>query len=692
MTGVVQRLRGIRLRDQLSGASPYPLGVLSGIFFIDQFDLAAFTVLAPEIAAGLNIDATTFGYLFVPQLMIVVLLPLVFGILGDRISRVKLTVFGAGLWAVSAILTGLAPSIFLLGLFRVMAGVAKGPSVVHLSLLTDYYPTSARGYAFAVYNFSLRFGQGVGLLVAGLIGELFGWRAAFFVLAVPGLLLVVLSLRMREPVRGYYDAIEAGETEAPTQRTLGPVRAARLMLKTPAFKRLCFATALYFGAVVGASVGLSFYYSAVFNVGPALRGLYDFIPLPISLVTLLVGGAYAQRWLAEGRSDRVARFAALTLAAGGVGFMGLAFAPTLPIAVFMATVVTAVGALAGIPLQLLVSRLIPAHIRSQGFGLLVLFQFSLTPITALYSLGLGDAYGFRVTILAFVPMFLLGAAVTWTVGSTSKRDIARLQDVALAQVHARRRAAEGIEVDVLDVTGIDAGYGNVQILFGVDFKVGPGEIVALLGTNGAGKSTLLRVISGLLTPTAGTVLLEGEDVTGLDAEVTASRGLIQVPGGRGIFPGLTVERNLELGAYLHWNDPDYVASARAEVLQLFPRLGERLKQPAGTLSGGEQQMLTLAQALVSKPQVLMIDELSLGLAPVVVQELLVAVRQINERGTPIVLVEQSVNIALALAHRAYFLEKGEVRFEGEAAELLSRTDLLRSIFIEGAGAQKEVVT
>jgi branched-chain amino acid transport system ATP-binding protein len=276
----------------------------------------------------------------------------------------------------------------------------------------------------------------------------------------------------------------------------------------------------------------------------------------------------------------------------------------------------------------------------------------------------------------------------WTAAFTAERDIKRLDDTAMAQVHARRRQAEGGgDIDVLEVRGVNAGYGNVQILFDVDFHVRSGEVVALLGTNGAGKSTLLRVISGLLTPTTGTILLDGEDITGLDTELTAQRGVIQVPGGRGVFPGLSVARNLELGTYLYWNEPDYVAEAQRDVLELFPRLAERMKQPAGTLSGGEQQMLTLAQSLMSKPRILMIDELSLGLAPIVVQELLVAVRKIAARGTPIVLVEQSVNIAMTLADRAYFLEKGEVRFEGQTRELMERGDLLRSIFLEGAGSK-----
>jgi ABC-type branched-subunit amino acid transport system ATPase component/MFS family permease len=677
--------------DVFAGASGFAAFVLMGISAFDQFDNAAFGLLGPEITRTFHTTAATYGLLLIPTLLLTVLLPLLFGYLGDHMSRIVLTVGGALLWAVSCVLTGLAPSLIVLALFRLVTSFARGPNVVHLSLLTDYYPTRTRGYVFGIYQFGNRMAQSLGLLAAGVVGQVWGWRSAFALLAIPGALLALLALRLREPQRGLQDALEAGEVEAPRQRTLGFFRAGRLLLKTPAYKRICLATAVYFAAIVGSGVGLSFYFANVFDVGPALRGIYDFVPLPLVFVAIMLGGRWSQRLMAAERADVVARLIAGILALASLGFVGLALSPSILVAVGIATISTALGAVAAVPQAVLVSRLIPAHIRTQGFGLLALFQFSLTPFATFFSLSLGDNYGFRITILAFVPLLIIGAAIFWSASSTVRRDLARLQDVALAEVHARRRAAEGIEVDVLEVRGVDAGYGNVQILFGVDFRVGPGEVIGLLGTNGAGKSTLLKVVSGLLTPTAGSVLLEGEDVTGLDAEITAARGLIQVPGGRGVFPGLSVERNLDLGTYLYWDDPDYCAAARVQVLELFPRLGERLRQQAGTLSGGEQQMLTLAQALMSKPKLLMIDELSLGLAPVVVQELLEAVREINRRGTPIVLVEQSVNIALALAHRAYFLEKGEVRFEGRTEDLMGRDDLLRSIFLEGASAQAVTV-
>jgi branched-chain amino acid transport system ATP-binding protein len=238
---------------------------------------------------------------------------------------------------------------------------------------------------------------------------------------------------------------------------------------------------------------------------------------------------------------------------------------------------------------------------------------------------------------------------------------------------------------MLSCRGIDMAYGPVQILFGVDFDVAPGEIVALLGTNGAGKSTLLKGICGLVRPTAGTVQFKGEDITKLPADVTTHRGVSLMPGGKGVFPTLTVDENLRLASWLIRKDQDRVEAARAEVETLFPILKQRASQLAGDLSGGEQQMLALGGALMTRPELLMIDELSLGLAPTIVAQLLEVVREIHDRGTTIVIVEQSVNVALNLAERAVFMEKGEVRFTGPAQELLDRPDILRSVFISGAG-------
>ena len=233
---------------------------------------------------------------------------------------------------------------------------------------------------------------------------------------------------------------------------------------------------------------------------------------------------------------------------------------------------------------------------------------------------------------------------------------------------------------------VDVAYGPVQVLFGVDLEVRRGEIVALLGTNGAGKSTLLKAISGLVRPKGGEVTFAGQTITGRPANKTAELGLVQMPGGKGVFPQLSVRENLRLACWLFRDDAARTEAKVAEVLDLFPRLAERYKQTAGDMSGGEQQMLTLGMALVNDPELLMIDELSLGLAPAIVGQLIDVVHEVNRMGVTIIVVEQSINVALNLARRAVFMEKGEFRFTGPTSDLLARPDILRSVFIAGASA------
>ena len=236
------------------------------------------------------------------------------------------------------------------------------------------------------------------------------------------------------------------------------------------------------------------------------------------------------------------------------------------------------------------------------------------------------------------------------------------------------------DAKILVARDLDVHYGELQVLFGVDLEVARGEIVALLGTNGAGKSTLLRAITGLVEPSGGSITFDGHDTTRTPPDKIASRGVAVVPGGEGVFTQLSVADNLRLAAWGRPRRTDHAAEL-AEALDRFPVLVGRLDETAGNLSGGQQQMLALAMAFLARPRLLIIDELSLGLAPTVVGDLLDVVRALRDAGTTILLVEQSVNVALTVADRAYFLEKGEVRFEGPARDLLDRPDLLRAVFL-----------
>jgi ABC-type branched-subunit amino acid transport system ATPase component len=237
---------------------------------------------------------------------------------------------------------------------------------------------------------------------------------------------------------------------------------------------------------------------------------------------------------------------------------------------------------------------------------------------------------------------------------------------------------------LLELHDVHASYGAIEVLRGIDFQVREGEIVALLGTNGAGKSTILRAISGLMAPDSGRIVFDGHEIAGMATEETVRLGITQVPGGRGLLPNLSVEENLRMGAYPIRRDRAAVSDAFERVYTIFPRLRERHRQLAGMMSGGEQQMLAIGRALMLQPKLMMIDELSLGLAPLIVQQLVDIMRQVNATGVSMILVEQSANLALSITDHAYFIEKGVIRFDGTSRDLLARDDLLRSVFLAAA--------
>lgn len=227
---------------------------------------------------------------------------------------------------------------------------------------------------------------------------------------------------------------------------------------------------------------------------------------------------------------------------------------------------------------------------------------------------------------------------------------------------------------LLKLEGISARYGSVYALKGVDLHINEGEIVTIIGANGAGKSTTLNTISGIVRPVAGRIIFSGKDITKTPTEKIVESGLIQVPEGRGIFPQLTVYENLMLGAFLRKNKKS-VEDDIKYVTSLFPRLAERFKQLGGTLSGGEQQMLAISRALMSRPVLLLLDEPSLGLAPIYVKNIFDVIKEINKKGTAVLLVEQNANMALSIAGRGYVMETGKITLEDKASNLLDNEEV-----------------
>ena len=230
---------------------------------------------------------------------------------------------------------------------------------------------------------------------------------------------------------------------------------------------------------------------------------------------------------------------------------------------------------------------------------------------------------------------------------------------------------------MLKVEDINVYYGAIHAIKGISLEVNDGEIVALIGSNGAGKSTTLRTISGLMKPKTGRIMYDGEDITGVPAHKIVGKGLCQVPEGRHVFANMTVLENLELGAYLR-TDKEGIEKDMEMVFEKFPRLLERKDQLSGTLSGGEQQMLAMARALMSRPKLLLLDEPSMGLAPLLIKEIFNIIKEINASGTTVLLVEQNANMALSIADKAYVLETGRITLSGTAAELASSEEVRKA--------------
>ena len=405
-----------------------------------------------------------------------------------------------------------------------------------------------------------------------------------------------------------------------------------------------------------------------------------------AIVAAIAAGAVGDRLFR--RSPRLAvGLMGAAIAMYGAFVVGALWMPDLVLFTIVMAVALACAFAAFVNANNLVAAVVPYRLRSQGFSMIGVYMFFFGGFFgALITGALADARGERVALTMVVPpATLVGGALIAYGARFVRGDISVVVEELLEERDERERVATGSEVPVLQVRNLDFSYGKVQVLFDVHLDVRRGEVLGLLGTNGAGKSTLLRAISGLALPDRGVVRLNGRAITYADAEARVGMGIVQVPGGKAIFPSLTVSENLIAGAYRYVWDGDRVRERTTEVLELFPILAARLGQPAGTLSGGEQQMLALAKALLLDPEILLIDELSLGLAPIVVQELLGTVETLKARGITMIVVEQSVNVALSIADRAVFMEKGQVRFEGPARDLLARDDLVRAVFFSGQG-------
>ncbi len=671
--------------------SPYglmPLAVLTALGFIGTFEGQIFTFAGPNIQSDLNLRLEVIIGLYATVGIVgtVVAIPIAWW--ADRHRRAPMLGIGAILQGAGGLLTSrsMGRQSLSLGVTVDQAGLTLG-GIPQTALVADWYPIEVRGRAISLLVTGGRVASLISGVVIGFMIFRFGWRSSFVVVEVALIAAGVLSLvLLRDPVRGYWERAAAGLSDEEARQEDEPLSLGESIRATFAVRTM----RRLFSAFVVSSLGdtafdlfLPFFLADVYGLNALQRSLV-LIPAVVAQLISGVGGGFLIDRLQASAPSSVLRAAASFGFLASFGLVFVALALPLPVTIAAYTVVAFGRGLLRPATITVAAQVVPPRVRTLALNFLGLNAIPGAVAVSLFAV-IQQNLGYTPMFLMTLPFILAGALLTITAADFYEGDL-RNNILAAASVERWLRARkEGQAAKLLTCEKVDAGYDGVQVLFGVDFELEAGEVVALLGTNGAGKSTLLRAISGTQEATGGAIVLGGRDITHMPPHEITRRGIVQMPGGRGVFGGLTVRENLELGS---WMERDEAAARRRleRIYQVFPVLKERGSEPAAALSGGEQQMLSLSQAFLSQPKVLLIDELSLGLAPAVVAQLLEIVRQINDEGAAVVMVEQSVNVALTVARRAVFLEKGEVKFAGPASELLRRPDLLRAVYVKGTAA------
>ncbi len=677
------------LGDITGGGPVYALMILFGLNMVTQMNDTSFGILLPNIRDAFHLSNS--GILSVVAVSAVVGLALQVPIAqaADRHNRVRLMLLGATIFAAFVFGTGLAIAAWMLVLMQSGAGIGKatvGPT--HNPLIADWYPINSRPRVYSFYFGSNAVGAFLGPILAGGLAAWLGWRAPFIVLSVPVVILVLLGLRLREPSRGIQERMTMGVSDALLTEEPPPSFAEgwRTVWKIESLRRIFFALPFLAASLVGFASLASLLYQQKFGLDVVQRGWVAAAAEPAQLVGLAIGAHVSSKLIVKD-PGLIIRFLAVVAAVAAGLLVLFALVPILWVTILVNMAVTASLAAIGAGIYGSLSLAIPARSRSLGFSMGALWVIPGLIILPIIG-AIADTAGIRIGMLILVPVFLIGGLILSTAGRVIDRDITQVRTLAAARSEVLFARREG-QVKLLLVRGLNVSYGQVQVLFDVDLEVDEGEIIALLGTNGAGKSTLLKAICGVVEADKGAVIFDGRDITHAPPNEIAAFGITQVPGGQGVFPGLSVQENLRVAGWLDRHRRQQNAQRVTEVLDMFPALASRLDDPAANLSGGQQQMLALSMAFLARPRLLLIDELSLGLAPVVVEQLLPIIELIRSRGTTVILVEQSVNLALSMAQTAYFMEKGEIRFHGPTSELLERPDILRSVFLEGAATRTD---
>jgi ABC-type branched-subunit amino acid transport system ATPase component/predicted MFS family arabinose efflux permease len=663
------------------------LVVVGLLGLVQMLDVSAFAVLAPDIQKTLDVSDGVIGALGGAFGAVFVLGAIPFGASADRYPRPRIAGIGMVMWTSVVAATAVVTNAFSLFLARLGTGFGRSFYLpVTSSSLTDEYPIGARARVFAASGSFQLAGLALGPLFAAVVAEAAGgsagWRWVFAATAVLGVPAFVAAFRMREPRRGRYEMQEVLGDQLGAAAD-GPAIPTRI-----AFERLrkirTLALSLVGLGVVGFAVFsmnifVNLYLEDEFGLTPFERGAFASLVILPGIVGALVVGQHADARLRTNPARVLSLTGALVAAFGVLEVVGL-WMPT----VWSFGILAALAAICSWAVFTIApgvfSTLIPYRLRSRGYALLGIDMFLVgafggAVLTGVLSNGSSERTALTIVL---IPAALIGGALMVRAGRVWNSDASLVVDELREEVELQQRVADE-SVPVLQVRNLDFSYGKVQVLFDVSLEVQRGESIALLGANGAGKSTLLRVVSGLEVPERGVVRLNGHTITYSDAEDRARMGVVLLAGGRAVFPSLSIDENLRMAGFQYSRAECETRAAR--VFEIFPILADRKATRARDLSGGQRQMLALAMALMHDPEILIIDELSLGLAPVAVQALLQVVDRLRAEGLTMIIVEQSLNIAAAVADRAVFVEKGQVRFVGSARELAERDDLARAVFL-----------
>ncbi len=680
----------VGLRDGLRRTGAYTFLILLALNSLDELEAATMTVLAPDLREAFGVSNGAIVFIASASAAFFVLGAVPMGYMADRYNRSRIVGVSSLIFSVMVFLSGLAVSAFMLFWTRFGAGIAKANTLpVHGSLLADTYPISLRGRITAAISLIGRSVQAISPLLVGGLAILFGWRWPFLLLGVPVAVFALLAFRIREPPRGQW------EKQSVLDEVIEDAEPAPISIEA-AFARLMRIRTLRTVVIGFAALGFS-----LFTV-PVLASLYMEDEFGLNafergVVTSIGGfvGLLILPWLGRNfdRSYRTDPGSSLRM----IGAFIIPMALVSPLQFLMPnpwsfTVLEVLRSLLAVGAFSMVTPLIqhvsPYRLRGLSLAVITLYIFLIGAIGgSLASAWLTDSYSTRVAVFVLaIPANIIGGLMIFRSSKYIRGDlslaVAELRE-EMAEYERRHRSPES--VPLVQVADVDFSYGDVQILFDVSFEVRRGEVLALLGTNGAGKSTALKVITGLVTPERGVVRLNGRTITFTSPEQRAKLGIEMLPGGAGVFRSMSIRDNLVVGAFRYRHDHAEVERRITRVFELFPVLAERQHTKARDLSGGQQQMLALARVMLHDPELLVIDELSLGLAPAVVEQLLAAIEGLKQHGQTMIIVEQSLNVAAALADRAVFMEKGQIRFEGPTRELLERDDLARAVFLGAAG-------